>query len=206
LIRHRTRAATVFFAAALLLSTSAQAACWMDHYLAAKTREIAQRHFSVVANQPPTVLACTSDEFPPNVGGTYSQGTHEIRIPTWMVGSSELAVALAHELGHAHVRLSGGDWMADGHGTSWVWAMRQAGFDFEVRRVAGYNAGTARVLVDERAGRQPLAQGNEWIGRQAIEQSSLRWVCRLYPQANVLLVGRYRQVQLVWFQICGWEA
>lgn len=122
----------------MLVGSSAAANCWNDSTLSARTLELARRHYPSVALQMPQILVCTADQFGPNIGGTYSSGIHQIRIPVWQLSRPDLSTVLAHELGHAQNEIDG---VQNGHSVEFMKALIRAGFAAEASRVAAYTGG-----------------------------------------------------------------
>jgi hypothetical protein len=107
------------FASLLFLHLgSVQARCWEDINVTQRTRELAQQFFPVVAAHMPAVKICSSENFSPNVIGSYTGGLNVIRVLDSQLDS--LDSILPHELAHASVYFRFGDRpAAQGHGVEW---------------------------------------------------------------------------------------
>ena len=201
--------ACVLLVLLLLAIGHAAAECWTNQQLAIQALDIATSRFPLVASNPPTVLECSPDEFAANAGGSYAASDHAILIPAWMTQrSSELSTVLAHELGHAQVRLSGGDGGPDGHSAAWVYAMRRAGYATEVSRMVQFSPAVAQLVAredEERTTRRPVA--SQYLP-PTVTSVQPQWVraCRMTPAVSVIWFGRrHFSQQIVWMQTCGWE-
>ncbi len=124
---------------ATLVNGAANAGCWHNEDVAHHARRLAQAFFPATQQQMPTIWTCSADQFPYRVGGTYSPGSHEIRIPEWQLqaGWPALRAVLVHELAHAEVWLKYGHRPeAQGHGREWMAIMMGVGEQAEALRMA----------------------------------------------------------------------
>lgn len=141
------KSAAIVAAVAVSLGV-ANATCWLDSNLTAIAQSIAQSGFPNAASRMPTVLVCDGAHFGPNVGGDYTGGVHQIRLPHWQLNRAELRSVLAHELAHAETWLTGGSDANNGHSADFMRALLRAGWHSEAQRVADHVNG-ARYALDE---------------------------------------------------------
>lgn len=97
---------------------------------------------------------CEGADFGPNIGGDYTGGIHQIRIPQWQLGRPELRAVLAHELAHAETWLTGGSEANNGHSADFMRALLRAGWRAEAHRVALTVAGAQYALRQAEASLQ----------------------------------------------------
>ncbi len=143
--------ASVVMAATAALIGTANATCWRDANVTALMQAVAQEGFPNAASRMPAGLVCEGSDFGPNIGGDYTGGIHQIRIPQWQLNGTGLRSVLAHELAHAETWLTGGSDANHGHSADFMRALLRAGWGGEAQRVGQQFAGAQHALDQARA-------------------------------------------------------
>lgn len=113
------------------------AACWVNTGLSHAMQQIASERFPQISNRLPDIQECDDNSFPPNVGGWYNPNAHVIQLPLWQRRHPDNRTAIAHELAHAQVAVTGGDMLSNnGHSVDFYRALIAAGYPHEAERVA----------------------------------------------------------------------
>lgn len=184
----------------LMLSTErALANCWNDPALIGLANSIAQSKFPNTAGQMPNILVCADYDFPPNVGGQYTGGLHQITVPARSLGQ-DIRTIVTHELAHAEVALiggSGGDLTA-GHGRDWMRVMVGAGEGAEAQRIAGYyqqqGGYNELVIAQQSLGQYPPPA---FAGAMPYLPPTYQPTCVIRPYFQVLRFAHGVRVQLI---------
>ena len=105
-------------------------------------------------NRLPDIQECDDNTFPPNVGGWYNPNAHVIQLPLLQRRHPDNRTAIAHELAHAQVAVTGGDMLSNsGHSVDFYRALITAGYPQEAQRVARI-VGNADALLAAGGGQQ----------------------------------------------------